>query len=134
MSGSYLPIPSVFTSIIYMWFFTFPYTLVEMTPGIKGLYYPLYLLMTFLSFVPLLWVSKRLENWKWMANYGTKTLGILVLHPLMLHTSAVILNRLFTPESIIWYVAFLSAFIVICILCYYVTLLIEHYCPILFGK
>lgn len=120
--------------IIYMWQNPFPYTMVEMSIGVNGLYYPIYLLMTFLAFAPCLYISKKLDNWKWMANYGTKTLGTLVLHPLMLHTCAITLNRMFVPESPIWFAIFFTAYIVVCILCYYVTIYIEHYCPVLLGK
>lgn len=121
-------------SLLYMWLFSFPSTLVEMSVGMNGLYYPVYLFITFMSFVPFLFISKKLENWKWMANYGTKTLGTLVFHPLLLHTCAICLNRLFTPESTIWYITFMTAYVVVCILCYYLTLLIERYCPVLLGK
>lgn len=75
-------------SIVYIWQFSFPYTLVEMSAYMNGIYYPLYLLLTFLAFVPLLYISNKLQNWKWMAKYGTKTLSKLVLHSLMLYTCA----------------------------------------------
>lgn len=120
--------------IIYIWLQPFPYTLVEMSIDMDGLLYPAYLMMTFMAFVPCLYASKKLQSWKWMANYGTKTLGTLVLHPLMLHTCAIVLNRLFIPESVLWFTTFIIAYIVVCILCYYITLYIEHYCPVLLGK
>ena len=57
-----------------------------------------------------------------------------VLHPLMLHTCAVILNRVFIPSSGTWIVAFLFAYILVCIVSYYCTLLIIKHCPVLLGR
>lgn len=120
--------------LIYIWQFDYPYTLVELSLSTNGWYYPLYLGMTFAAFIPCLYIATILQNWQWMANYGTKTLGTLVLHPLMLHTCAITLNRDFVPESTTWFVCFVIAYVIVCVLCYYLTIIIERYCPILLGK
>ena len=95
--------------------------------------YPVYFFMTALSFATVIWLSKKLENQKWLSSYGTQTLGILVLHPLMLHTIAIVLNRTFEKGSTPWIIFFLVTYIIVCVLSYYLSLYISKYCPILLG-
>lgn len=45
--------------ILYLWQYSFPYTMVETSVGMNGVYYPIYLLMSFLAFFPCLYVSKK---------------------------------------------------------------------------
>ena len=110
----------------------FPWVLISYSEK-SPLLYPAFFLMTICSFASLLWVSKKLEKQKWLAKYGTQTLGILVLHPLMLHTCAVILNRVLVKGSTIWIVVFICAYIIICIACYYLSLWISKHFPVLLG-
>lgn len=97
------------------------------------LLYPVFFLMTMCSFATLLWISKKLEKQKWLAKYGTQTLGILVLHPLMLHTCAVTLNRIMVKSSMPWIVTFFGCYIIVCILSYYCSLWISKHFPIFLG-
>ena len=120
--------------LLLMPFKWFPWVLVSYSSELPITMYPIYFLMTALSFAPVLWVSKKLTTWKWLSAYGTQTLGILVLHPLMLHTFAVILNRIVTPGSWIWIILFLGAYIFVCATCYFCSLWIQEYCPFLLGQ
>jgi fucose 4-O-acetylase-like acetyltransferase len=95
--------------------------------------YPVYFLMTISSFASVIWLSKKLENQKWLANYGKQTLGILVLHPLMLHTCAIILNRVLVKGSVPWIITFVGCYIIVCILCYYCSRWISKHFPVLLG-
>ena len=96
--------------------------------------YPVCFLMTLLSFATILWISMKLANVRWLEKYGTQTLGILVIHPFLLHTCAITFNRVFTKGSTIWIAVFLLAYIAVCIICYYLTITINKHCPVLFGK
>lgn len=112
----------------------FPWFLVPYSADHPMLLYPLCFTMTVLSFFPVLWIGNRLSEWKWLSAYGTQTLGILVLHPLMLHTCAVALNRLFVPGSVVWVAVFLMAYVLVCILSYYFSVWIGKHFPILLGR
>lgn len=111
----------------------YPYVLVPVQNSCPIFLYPVYFLMAAFSFATIIWLSKKLENQKWLSNYGTQTLGILVLHPLMLHTTAVVLNRIFEKGSTPWIIIFLVAYVIVCVLSYYLSLLIMKHCPILLG-
>ncbi len=111
----------------------YPAVLVPISSWISLYMYPVYFFMTALSFATVIWLSKKLENQKWLSSYGTQTLGILVLHPLMLHTIAIVLNRTFDKGSMPWIIIFLVVYVIVCIISYYLSLLISKYCPILLG-
>ncbi len=96
--------------------------------------YPVLFVMTVFSFASVLWLSKKMTSQKWLANYGTQTLGILVLHPIMLHTCAVIFNRTLGKGSVLWIITFLCAYVIVCTACYFCSIWISKYCPILLGK
>lgn len=110
----------------------FPWVLVSYTQHPPYMY-PVFFLMTFCSFATFIWISKKLENQKWLGNFGKQTMGVLVLHPLLLHTIAVVLNRIFEKGSTPWIIIFLVAYVIVCVLSYYLSLLIMKYCPILLG-
>ena len=112
----------------------FPYLVVPWVISGSIFLYPVYFGMTILSFFPILWFANRITNAAWLANYGKQTLGILVLHPLMLHTCAVTLNRVFVPASVPWIITFLFAYIIVCVASYYLSVLIGKHCPILLGR
>lgn len=101
------------------------------------LFRPYYLLSiggAFLVFFLILYVSRLLNNVKCLQVYGEKTLGVMLIHSLMCHTVAVVLNRVFEAGTNAWIVCFLIAYVVIVVLSYYLTIMIGKYCPILFGK
>ena len=95
--------------------------------------YPVFFLMTICSFATILWVSKKLEKQKWLADFGTQTLGILVLHPIMLHTCAITLNRIMIKGSLHWIITFIGCYLIVCILCYYCSKWISQHFPVLLG-
>ena len=97
------------------------------------LYYPLFYAMTICSFATLLFISKKLEQQKWLSKFGTQSLGILVLHPLMLHTCVVIANRIMVFGSITWIVVLLVCYVIVCIMSYFSSNWISRHIPILFG-
>ena len=110
----------------------FPWLFVSYTEKAAYLY-PCLFMMTACSFMTVLWLSKKLENQKWLANFGQQTLGILVLHPLLLHTCAIILNRVLFKGTMPWIITFLGCYVLVCILCYYLSVLISKHIPILLG-
>lgn len=112
----------------------FPWVMVPYDSNLPVVMYPLCFFMVVLSFAPVLWIAKKLTTQKWLSEYGRQTLGILVLHPLMLHTIAVTLNRLLTPGSWCWIILFLCSYVFVCVVCYYSSLWILKYCPILLGR
>lgn len=121
-----------FCCILTMPMAWFPWVFISYAKD-SPLLYPVFYLMAICSFATIIWVSKKLEKQKWLANYGTQTLGILVLHPLMLHTCAVILNRVLVKGSILWIALFICAYIIVCVACYYLSLWISKHIPILLG-
>lgn len=98
------------------------------------LLYPVCFMMTVLSFFPFLWMANKLKSQQWLANYGKQTLGILVIHPLILHTCAIGINRVFEPSSSVWIIAYLFAYVVACVASFYLSLLILRFCPMLLGR
>lgn len=101
------------------------------------LFRPYYLLAiggAFLVFFMILYVSSLLSNVKCLQVYGEKTLGIMLIHSLMCHTAAVVLNRVFDKGSTLWIICFLIAYALIVVLSYYITAIIEKKCPILLGQ
>lgn len=97
-------------------------------------YYLIALLIIILNFFPFLWVSKKLVNIEFLSELGKHSLGIMLLHSLMCHTSAVILNRIFQKGSLSWIVCFLMMYVIIAVLSYLCCVLIEQKFPILLGK
>ena len=120
-----------FVCILLMPMNWFPWVFVSYTKN--PLLYALFFIMITSAFAFLLWISKLLENQKWLARFGTQTLGILVLHPLLLHTCAVILNRVMVKGSAPWVITFLCAYFIVCIICYYLSLWISKHWPVLLG-
>ncbi|MBO5613029.1 MAG: acyltransferase [Prevotella sp.] len=112
----------------------FPYELVNLSVSHPMYLYPVYLAMSFLSFITVMWICKKIENWAWLSKYGQQTLGILVLHPIMLHTIAVVLKRVFEPMSEIYIVCFLIGYVAVCVGAYYISLYISRHLPFLFGR
>ena len=110
----------------------FPWVLVSYANK-SPLLYPVFFLMTVCSFASILWIARILKCQKWLANFGTQTLGILVLHPLMLHTCAITFNRVLVKGSILWDVVFICAYIIVCFACYYLSLWISKHIPFLLG-
>lgn len=87
-----------------------------------------------LVFFPYLWISQKLEKITMLSDLGKRSLGIMLLHSPMCHTAAVILNRMFEKGSLMWILSFLPIYFVIVALSYWLTCLIERYCPIMLGK
>ena len=112
----------------------FPCAIINLIKGFPMMCYPLYLAMTLISFVTILWICKKIENWEWLSKYGQQTLGILVLHPIMLHTVAVVLKRVFVPMSEMYIVCFLIGYVAVCVGAYYISLYISRHLPFLFGR
>lgn len=110
------------------------YTIVPLGNGCYSPCYILAILFIMLVFIPVLLLSEKMKTSKVLQNLGTHSLGIMLLHAPMCHTAAVILNRVFNKGSVIWIVCFLVAYIAIVILSYYLTVIIEKYCPVLLGK
>ena len=73
-------------------------------------------------------------NIKFLSELGKHSLGIMLLHSPMCHTSAVILNRIFQKGSLSWIICFLIVYVIIAVLSYWGCKLIEQKCPILLGK
>lgn len=96
--------------------------------------YPIFFLMTLLSFMTILWLGHLLQHQEWLAKFGRQTLGILVIHPLLLHTCAISFNRLFVKGSVVWIITFLIAYVIVCIASYMFTHWIKKHTPILLGN
>lgn len=111
----------------------FPWVFVPYT-GDLPLLYPVFCLMTICSFVTFLWIGKKLENQKWLVRYGTQTLGILVIHPLLLHTCAVIYNRTLLKGAPLWCFISIFTYVIVGIACYYISQWIRTNWPVLFGE
>ncbi len=106
-------------------------------PQANGLYTPLYLValsVMVLTFLPILYVAGKLQGWRWLDCIGKHSLGIMLLHAPMCHTAAVVLNRVLVMGSLPWTICFLLAYVAIVAFAYGMTVVIERYCPVLFGK
>lgn len=110
----------------------FPWVLVSYAEH-PSYMYPVFFLMTICSFATFLWISKKLKNQRWLANFGKQTLGILVLHPLMLHTCVITLNRVMEKGSTPWIISFLGCYVIVCFVCYFCSLWISRHFPLLLG-
>lgn len=101
------------------------------------LFRPFYLLSiggAFFVFDLILYISNYCRYLKCLQQFGEKTLGIMLVHSLLCHTAAVILNRIMVNGSPEWITTFLIAYLIIAVFSYYLTTFIEKYCPILLGK
>lgn len=98
------------------------------------LLYPLFCFIIICSFFPMLRLSMFWERCTWLSEFGQHTLGVLVIHPLFLHLSAVVLNRIFVRGTAEWFCGFITAFIVTIIASYYFAKLISAKFPFLLGK
>lgn len=121
-----------FICILMMHTAWFPLVLIPYTIQAAS-WYPLFFIMLLFSFCTMLWLGILLSSQKWLTSFGKQTLGILVLHPLMLHTCAVILNRLFVRDSLVWIIIFIFSYFAICVASYYGSILISKHFPILLG-
>ena len=132
---TYLKWPALFgiASIFLMQMNWFPALLVPYSYR-SIVMYPVFFLMTWLSFMTILWLGQLLQHQEWLAKFGRQTLGILVIHPLLLHTCAIGLNRLFVKESAIWIITFLVAYVIVCFASYLFTLWINNHMPYLLGQ
>lgn len=110
------------------------YTIVPMQNGCYQPYFLLGIVTVETTFFVVLFLSSKIKNCVLFESLGRRSLGIMLLHAPMCHTAAVILNRVFEKESTIWIISFLNAYIIVIVLSYYLTVFIERYCPILFGK
>lgn len=95
--------------------------------------YPLFCFVIICAFIPLLRLCMLIKS-NWLSDFGQNTLGVLVLHPLILHVSAVVLNRAFVKGSVVWMICFSIAYVVAVVLSYYATKLIVKKCPVLLGR
>ena len=103
-------------------------------PG-NGLYNPCYLLAILGAmsiFIPILNISEKLRKIKFLAVLGERSLEIMLIHTLICHTFAVILNRIFVVGSCMWIGSFLIAYILIVFLSYYIGVYIKKYIPFVF--
>lgn len=133
MENKKLFVVSIIALCLYLWHLV-SFTIV---PQSNGNFTPCYLAalgLMLLCFIPFLVISEKLQNQKWLVSLGQHSLGIMLLHALMCHTAAVILNRVFEPASLYWIVSFLIVYVCIVFVSYWGTVLIERYIPIMLGK
>lgn len=95
--------------------------------------YPLFCFVIICAFLPLLRLCMLIKN-NWLSDFGQHTLGVLVIHPLVLHASSVVLNRVLVKGSVAWLMCFAVAYVVAVVFSYYATKIIVKKCPILLGK
>lgn len=106
-------------------------------PQGTGMYAPFYLVALTaiaLAFIPFLYVAAKLRGQKWLGCLGQHSLGVMLVHTPMCHTAAVVLNRSFAVGSPLWIACFLIAYVLIVLMAYGLTILLERYCPVLLGK
>lgn len=96
--------------------------------------YPFFCLIIICSFPPLLRLCVFFEKCTWLSEFGQHTLGVLVIHPLILHLFAVVLNRIFVRGTTEWLIGFIIAFVVTIITSFYFAKLIGVKLPFLLGK
>lgn len=102
---------------------------------VNGLYYPNYLLAimgAILVFIPILTFSEKLGNAKPLVALGERTLEVMLVHTLICHVTAVLLNRLFVVGSGMWICIFLIGYVGIVFVSYYLAVLLKKYIPVLF--
>lgn len=96
-------------------------------------YYIVAIICILFVFFPVLSISNLLCKWSILYKTGRRSLGIMLVHAPICHTITVVLNRLFEHGSLIWIVLSLIEYSIVCILSYYLTVLIEKKCPIILG-
>lgn len=102
-----------------------------------GIYKPNYivaLVAVILVFCPTLFICQLAERCTWLANFGRRSLGIMLTHGMILHTVAITLNRVFDKGSMVWIFTFLITHVAVCFTAFWLTVFIEKHCPVLFGK
>lgn len=122
-----------FVALLLFIFTPYYYNIGPSNP-LYNLYYLLSIAGAFCVFLFILKVSYLLRSVKCLQAFGEKTLGIMLSHSLMCHTAAVVLNRIFEKGSTQWIICFLFVYVAIVVLSYYLTVIIEKYCPVLLGK
>lgn len=103
---------------------------------VKGLYNPCYLLAILGAmsvFFPILNISEKMKKNKFLAALGKRSLEIMLIHTLICHTFAVILNRIFVVGSYMWIGSFLVAYIFIVFLSYYIGVYIKNTSQLYFN-
>lgn len=80
------------------------------------------------------WVASWLREVRVLNLLGNKTLGIMLVHAPICHTTAAVLNRVFDKGGTMWIASFLVMYVVIVIVSYYLTCWMERYVPIMLGK
>lgn len=133
MENKGLLVAGIIALSLYLWHLV-SFTIVPQSNGNFSPYYLAALGLMLLCFIPFLVISEKLQNQKWLVSLGQHSLGIMLLHAPMCHTTAVILNRVFEPASQYWIVSFLIAYVCIVFVSYWGTVLIERYIPIMLGK
>ena len=98
------------------------------------LLYPFFCFIITCSFFPFLRISLFFEKCTWLSEFGQHTLGVLVIHPLILHLFAVVLSRIFVRGTTEWLIGFIIAFVVTIIASFYFAKLISVKLPFLLGK
>ena len=117
--------------------FYFHFVYFTIAPVANSLYRPHYLVALFavmMTFIPIILVCKKIVKVDFLTQLGRRSLGIMLLHSLICHLTAVTLNRVFDKGSVLWIVLFLIAYPVIVYVSYYLTVILERYIPIVLGK
>ena len=127
-----LGILAIFISITRLYYFT-------IAPTGNGFYSPNYLLSVFIMlfvFIAIIYFSsiEHLPFKKVLSAIGRNSMGIMLIHVLLCHSVAVVLNRLFEINSWGWICLFLMSYVFIVIVSYYLSTFVYMFCPILFGR
>ena len=133
IENKWLVIVGVAALCLYFWHYV-SFTIVPQSNGDFAPFYMVALGVMFMCFVPFMFVSEKLHNQRWLTSLGQRSLGIMLLHSPMCHTAAVVLNRVFEPDSTAWIACFLVAYVAIVFVAYWATVVIEKYVPVLLGK
>lgn len=133
LETKWLLVAGVAALCLYFWHHV-SFVIVPQTNGDFAPFYLVALGVMFMCFVPFMFVSEKLHNQRWLISLGQRSLGIMLLHSPMCHTAAVVLNRVFEPDSTAWIACFLVAYVAIVFVAYWATVVIEKYVPVLLGK
>lgn len=133
ITNKWLLIAGILSFMTYR-FHGFSFSIVPISNGNYSPYYLMALVLIFLVFLPFLFVSNKCHRMSIFAHLGQHSLGIMLVHAPMCHTAAVVLNRIFVVGSLSWGVCSLMSYIIIVALAYWVTVMVERYCPVMFGK
>ena len=80
----------------------------------------------------LLTFSEKLGNAKPLVALGERTLEVMLVHTLICHVTAVLLNRLFVVGSGMWICTFLVGYVFIVFISYYSSVMFRKYIPFIF--